>query len=72
MRNYRRSVLNIKPRVLFDPNNPNHMVAFAKFLKYNNWKDGCPFYLEEPYTDIPTMLYSKVAERCAGNYMESV
>lgn len=72
MRSYKKSVLNIRPRVIFDPNNTEHMVAFANFVKYNNWKSGCPFYLEEPYGDIPTMIYSKVAENCVVQHMQVV
>jgi hypothetical protein len=45
---YRQSVLAPKPRVLFDPRNRKHMLDFARFVKYNNWKDGCNYYLEDP------------------------
>lgn len=72
MRTYKKSVLNIRSRVMFDPNNQEHMVAFADFVRYNNWKDGCPFYLEEPYADIPSMLYSKVAEYCVDRHIKVV
>ena len=57
---YREKSYNVKPRVLFNPKNKSHMLDYAKFLKYNGWKDGCNYLLEEPYTDIPTMINAKI------------
>jgi hypothetical protein len=57
---YRKPALT-KNRVEFDPSNKDHMAAFGCFVKNGGWKDGCPFYLEEPYTDIPTMICNKIA-----------
>jgi len=48
------------------------MLDFAKFVKYNNWKDGCDFYLEDPFTDIPSMIRSKIADSTLSIYMEKV
>lgn len=58
---YRVKVYNPRPRVVFDPSNHEHRLDYAKFLKYNGWKEGCPFLLEEPYEDIPTMINAKLA-----------
>lgn len=69
---YRKSVLVPKERVLFDPRNRKHMLDFAKFVKYNGWKDGCDFYLEDPFTDIPSMIRSKIADSILSIYMEKV
>ena len=39
---------------------PWHCSDELKFFKENNkWKDGCPFYLEDPFVDIPSMCESK-------------
>jgi hypothetical protein len=62
----------MKPRIAFDPKNKKHMLDFAKFVKYNNWKDGCSYYLEEPFSDIPTMIRAKIAENTVINYLEKV
>ncbi len=69
---YRRSVLAPKPRVPFDPRNKSHMLDFARFVKYNNWKDGCSYFLEDPYTDIPTMIRAKIAAAVVGTFAEKV
>jgi hypothetical protein len=72
MTNYRKSVLAPKPRVLFDPRNKNHMLDFAKFVKYNSWRDGCSYYMEDPYSDIPTMIRAKIADFVVANLTEKV
>lgn len=60
--NFRKSVLNVKPRVVFDPDNREHRLDFAEFLKYNNWRSGCYFLLEDPFHDIPTMCKAKLLD----------
>ena len=69
---YRKRSFTVAPRVIFDPPNSKHMLDYASFLKYNNWKDGCHFLLEDPYTDIPTMIRAKVVEYRMAQYMNQV
>jgi len=69
---YFKSSLAQKQRIQFNPKNKKHMLDFAKFVKYNNWKDGCDFYLEDPFTDIPSMIRSKIADSTLSIYMEKV
>ena len=69
---YRRSVLASKARVPFDASNKKHMLDFAKFVKYNSWRDGCMYYLEDPHTDIPTMIRAKIADAIILTYAEKV
>ena len=69
---YRRSVLSTRPRVLFDPSNPKHMKDFARFVKYNNWTEGCNYLLEDPYGDIPSMIRGKIADFYIGKYTQKV
>lgn len=61
-----------KPRVLFNPSSHEHRLDYAKFLKYNGWKDGCPFLLEEPYEDIPAMINAKITEHSLKPLMDLV
>lgn len=72
MTNYRKSVLAPRERVLFNPRNRKHMLDFAKFVKYNSWRDGCMYYLEDPHTDIPTMIRAKIADAVVLTYAEKV
>ena len=69
---YRRTTLVPRTRVAFDTANQSHMVDFARFVKYNGWRDGCSYYLEDPFTDIPTMIYSKIANHTLLKYVEKV
>lgn len=69
---YRKSVLAPKTRIQFDPRNRKHMLDFARFVKYNGWKDGCAYYLEDPYSDIPTMIRHKIADAVVNSFAEKV
>jgi len=57
---YRSSALIVKPRIPFDPANRQHQLDFAEFIKYNNWRSGCRYLLEDPYEDIPSMIKDKL------------
>lgn len=69
---YRQSVLTQKPRTLFDPSNKAHMLDFAYYIKYSNWRNGCGYLLEDPYTDIPTMIRSKIVDNVLSVYLEKI
>jgi len=69
---YRKSALAPRVRVVFDPKNRKHMLDFARFVKYNTWKDGCSYYLEDPYSDIPTMIRAKIADYVVAGLTEKV
>lgn len=72
MNTYRKTVLVPKTRVVFNPKNRKHMLDFAKFVRYNSWKDGCNYYLEDPYSDIPTMIRAKIADYVVSGLVEKV
>lgn len=57
---YRKSLIRATERVVFDPANKQHRLDYARFLKYNNWKECCHYLLEDPYMDIPTMINDKL------------
>lgn len=62
MTTYTKYTLAPRQRVTFNPENKDHVIDFAKFLKNKNWTNGCPYYLEDPYLDIPTMIRAKIAD----------
>ena len=72
MSTYRNSVLAPRSRVIFDPSNNKHMLDFARFVKYNGWKSGCQYYLEDPYSDIPSMIRAKIADYTLSKLVEKV
>jgi hypothetical protein len=49
-------------RVEFDPANKAHLKELRFFMANGKWQDGCPFLLEHPYLEIPTMCYQRLAE----------
>ena len=69
---YHHSILASKAKVSFDPSNKKHMLDFAKFVKYNGWRDGCSYFLEDPFTDIPTMIRFKIADYTLSKLVEKV
>jgi hypothetical protein len=52
--------MNLYQRHQFDPSSKGDMVVARKFLLNNKWEAGCPFYLEWPYLDIPSMIKDKI------------
>jgi len=49
----------------FSPYDKGDISLARKFLSNNRWgKSGCPFYLEWPYLDIPSMLKDKITKHC--------
>ena len=53
---FRRS---FNPRREFDPSNKKDLEEFKFFKKNGKWKNGCPFFLEDPFVEIPAMCESK-------------
>jgi hypothetical protein len=61
LQTFRRS---FNPRREFDPASKQDLQEFKHFKKTGKWKNGCPFYLEDPFIEIPAMCESKFT-----NYM---
>ena len=49
-------------RVLFDPNNPTHRIAYRNFADTGRWTGGCPFKLEWPFLTVPALCQSRVLD----------
>ena len=58
---FRRS---FNPRREFNPADKKDLAEFKFFKQKGKWKNGCPFYLEDPFVEIPAMCESKFT-----NYM---
>jgi hypothetical protein len=51
----------------FDPTFHDDMVCAKEYLTHSKWgQQGCPFFLEWPYLDIPSMLKDKIAKHALG------
>ena len=53
---------NINQRHLFDASSKDDLKMVRYFLHNNKWESNCPFYLEWPYLDIPTMIKDKIVK----------
>ena len=54
-------MIQVNKRNIFDPSFDDDMAVVKEFLKTSSWgKKGCPFFLEWPYLDIPSMLKDKI------------
>lgn len=48
---------------VFDPTKKEDLLAYKYYVKHKGWgANGCPFELEYPWNDIPSMLAHKIAE----------
>ena len=54
------------PRRDFNPSSTKDLQELKFFKENNKWKAGCPFYLDDPYLEIPSMCDNKFT-----NYMLS-
>ena len=50
---------SLNPRRSFNPANIEDLRELKHFKEKGNWRSGCPFFLEDPYVDIPVMCDSK-------------
>ena len=48
----------------FDPSKKHDLLELKHFKQTGKWKEGCPFFLEEPFIEVPAMCDSKYT-----NYM---
>lgn len=70
---YNKKIYLLPSRIIFDPGNREHLLDYAEYLKYNNWKrTGCRFLLEDPFTDIPSMIRFKVISYFMQQYIDQV
>ena len=44
----------------FNPKNLDDLKLFKKFYSKHRWDGPCPFFLEWPYADIPSMMLDKI------------
>jgi len=69
---YRKRAFAEKVRVIFEAENDEHVLDYARFIKYNSWVEGCNYLLEDPYMDIPTMINAKLVTHYLKAHLEQV
>jgi hypothetical protein len=57
------TLLTVRKRT-FNPKNPNDLEIAKEFFETKSWgkMGGCPFELEFPHLDVPSMMAKKIAE----------
>jgi hypothetical protein len=53
---------NFSPRREFNPASNDDLIELKYFKDKGKWKSGCPFYLEDPFIDVPAMCASKFTD----------
>ena len=58
------TTLKAKEKRLFNVNSKEDLEAFSKYFTSGKWgPDGCPFILEEPFTNVPYMCKFKIVSK---------
>ena len=53
-------------RRTFNPSNKSDLKLVKSYLHNSRWDNGCPFILEWPYLDIPSMIKDKITTHTLG------
>ena len=54
-------MLSYRPRRRFDVTSKSDLNIYKKYVTTQAWgSGGCPFELEEPWTNVPAMLSDKI------------
>jgi hypothetical protein len=59
LQTFRRS---FNPRREFDPTSHEDLIELKYFKDNGKWRNGCPFYVEDPFIEVPAMCYFKYSE----------
>ena len=59
LQTFRRS---FNPRREFNPANTEDLLELKYFKEKGKWKNGCPFYVEDPFIEVPAMCYYKYTD----------
>lgn len=59
-----------RTRVAFDPADQEHLASLKNFLETGNW-GSVMFFLEYPFTDVPTYVLTKYASHQLGAHRKS-
>jgi hypothetical protein len=54
-------LIHHRHRRIFDPSSKQDLLELKHFIENKHWKNGCPFFVEYPWEDIPAMCKDKYA-----------
>lgn len=53
---------------VFNPSSRKDLAVYKNFIENGSWgTSGCPFVLEFPYAELPTMVSNKIAAHAVRN-----
>lgn len=50
---------DLQKRRLFNPTNKEDLIELKFLLENGKWRNGCPFYVEDPWEDVVLMCKHK-------------
>jgi len=56
----------------FNPTSSTDLAQYKGFMETGSWANGCPFILEWPYHDVPTMIKQRIVERHLNTIISTV
>ena len=56
----------------FNPASATDLAEYKSFTETNNWGSGCPFVLEWPYHDVPSMIKQRIIDRHLARIISTV
>lgn len=59
LQTFRRS---FNQRREFNPASREDLIELKYFKDNGKWKNGCPFYVEDPFIEVPAMCYYKYTD----------
>ena len=68
--NYRVSGVYFAKRN-FDPAKKADLEEFRYFINNTHWKEGCPFVVEWPHTNVVAMIQDKISRHCLANLIKT-
>jgi hypothetical protein len=63
--------LPLKTKKQFDPGNYMHLIYYSSYVRNKGWRElgECPFILEEPFSNIVSMINHKIAVHAIKKYI---
>lgn len=55
----------------FDATSKEDLNEYKYFLQNDHWKNGCPFFVEWPHTNVVSMIEHKIVEKHLDTIIKS-
>lgn len=55
----------------FDPAKKADLEEFRYFINNSHWREGCPFVVEWPHTNVVAMIQDRISRHCLAGLIKS-